>query len=163
VISNFIPAPDKEKSEELELLAELGIAHEKKIVERLRESGSFLDIGEAAYTFEALTKAHNKTLTAIKDGIDTIYQATFFTGDFIGFADFLILNKDKQGKPVKDLQGRNVYDPVDAKSARSAKRAAVLQVAAYAAVMKQLDLANPRNVHLWLGGDKTWSTSALDN
>jgi len=162
VISSFIPAPEKEKSEELELLAEQGIAHEKKIVERLRTSGSFLDIGEAAYTYEALTKAHNKTLAAIKDGVDTIYQATFFTGDFIGFADFLILNKDEQGKPAKDLQGRNVYDPVDAKSARSAKRAAVLQVAAYAAVMKQLDLATPTNVHLWLGGDKTWSTSALD-
>ena len=95
VISSFIPAPEKEKSEELELLAEQGIAHEKKIVERLRKSGSFLDIGEAAYTFEALTKAHNKTLAAIKDGIETIYQATFFTGDFIGFADFLIINKDE--------------------------------------------------------------------
>ena len=34
VISSFIPAPEKEKSEELELLAEQGIAHEKKIVER---------------------------------------------------------------------------------------------------------------------------------
>lgn len=162
VISGLLPVPEKEKSEELELLAEQGVVHEKKIVEKLRASGSFLDIGEAAYTFSALTKAHNKTLTAIKDGIDTIYQATFFTGDFIGFADFLILNKDKQGIPIKDSEGRNIYDPVDAKSARSAKRSAVLQISAYAAVMKELNLATPNQVHLWLGGDKTWSASALD-
>jgi uncharacterized protein len=162
VINGLLPAPEEQKSEELELLAEQGIAHEKKIVERLRKSGSFLDIGEAAYTYEALTKAHNKTLAAIKDGIDTIYQATFFTGDFIGFADFLILNKDEQGKPVKDQQGRNVYDPVDAKSARSAKRAAVLQVAAYAAVMQELDLATPTKVQLWLGGDEKWSAACDD-
>ena len=53
-------------------------------------------------------------------------------------------------------------EPVDAKSARSAKRAAVLQVAAYAYIMKEMGLATPRNVHLWLGGDARWSAPALD-
>ena len=93
-------------------------------------------------------------MKAVSEGIETIYQAAFFTGTFMGFADFLILNKDSNGHPIKDSEGRFVYDPVDAKSARSAKRAAVLQVAAYAAIMKELELATPLNVHLWLGGDQ---------
>ena len=161
-LNRLIDAPENEESEELELLASQGKTHEKKIADQLRSEGSFLDIGQATFTHEALTAASEKTARAMSDGIETIYQATFYTGDFMGFADFLILNKDAEGNPLRDSENRFVYDPVDAKSARSAKRAAVLQVAAYAAVMKQLGMATPINVHLWLGGDAEWSASALD-
>jgi uncharacterized protein len=160
--TGLIDAPENEESEELELLAAQGKDHEKKIADQLRGLGSFLDIGQAAFTHEALTVAYEKTLKAMSDGIETIYQATFYTGDFMGFADFLILNKDADGKPLRDSANRFVYDPVDAKSARSAKRAAVLQVATYAAIMRQMNLAIPLRVHLWLGGDEKWSAPALD-
>ena len=162
VINKLIPPAVKKNGDELELLAEQGRIHEAKIAEQLRLAGTFLDIGKPSFTFEALTATHERTMKAVADGIETIYQAAFFNGSFVGFADFLILVKDQNGKPVKDDQGRFVYDPVDAKSARSAKRAAVLQVATYAAMMKELDLATPQNVHLWLGGDEKWSASALD-
>lgn len=162
VLNDYVNAPENEESEELELLAAQGLAHEKKIADQLRESGSFLDVGQATFTHEAMTAAFEKTIKAMSDGVETIYQATFYTGDFMGFADFLILNKDSNGKPLKDSEDRFIYDPVDAKSARSAKRAAVLQVAAYASVMKQLNMATPLRVHLWLGGDENWSAPALD-
>jgi len=162
VISELIPPAEKENSDELELLAEQGKIHESKIAEELRSAGTFIDIGKPSFTFEALTATHERTMKAVADGIETIYQAAFFNGSFMGFADFLILVKDENGQPVKDNQGRFVYDPVDAKSARSAKRAAVLQVATYAAMMQELGLATPHNVHLWLGGDQKWSASALD-
>lgn len=162
VINDLLPPAEKEASPELELLAELGKIHESKIADQLRLSGSFIDIGKPSFSLEALTATHDRTMKAISEGVETIYQAAFFTGSFVGFADFLILVKDEQGNPVKDEQGRFVYDPVDAKSARSAKRAAVLQVATYAAIMKELGLAVPQNVHLWLGGDSQWKASALD-
>ena len=162
VINNLLPPAPKKKSDELELLAEQGKIHESNIAEQQKLSGSFIDIGEPSFTFEALTAIHNRTMKAMADGIETIYQAAFFTGSFMGFADFLILVKNEKGEPLKDSQGRFVYDPVDAKSARSAKRAAVLQVATYAAVIQELGLATPRNVHLWLGGDEKWSAPALD-
>jgi len=162
VINEFLPPAEKENSPELELLAEQGKIHEAKLAEQLKLSGTFIDIGKPSFSFEALTATHDRTIKAINDGIETIYQAAFFNGSFVGFADFLILVKDEQGNPLKNEQGRFVYDPVDAKSARSAKRAAVLQVATYAAMMKELDLAVPQNVHLWLGGDAKWSASALD-
>ena len=162
VINNLIDLPVKKKSEQDELLTDIGVAHEAKIAESLRAAGSFLDIGKPAFTPEALSVAHERTLKAVASGVETIYQATFYTGDFLGYADFLILVKDEDGNPLKDEQGRFVYDPVDAKSARSAKRAAVLQVAAYAAIMREIGLATPKSVHLWLGGDKKWAAPALD-
>ena len=161
-ITGLIDAPPREESPELELLSEIGIAHEAKIAARLKVAGSFLNIGKPQFDNQWLESAHAKTLKAIKDGIETIHQATFFTEDFLGFADFLILVKDQQGNAIKDSEGRFVYDAVDAKSARSAKRAAVLQVSAYAAIMREIGLATPQSVHLWLGGDKEWSAPVLD-
>ena len=162
VINKLLPPADKENSPELELLAEQGQIHESNIAEQFKLSGTFIDIGKPSFTFEALTATHQRTIKAIADGVETIYQAAFFNGSFMGFADFLVLLKDENGVPIKDAQGRFIYDPIDAKSARSAKRAAVLQVATYAAMMQELGLATPQNVHLWLGGDSKWSASALD-
>ena len=162
VINKLLPPADKENSPELELLAEQGQIHESNIAEQFKLSGTFIDIGKPSFTFEALTATHQRTMKAIAEGVETIYQAAFFNGSFMGFADFLVLLKDENGVPIKDAQGRFIYDPIDAKSARSAKRAAVLQVATYAAMMQELGLATPQNVHLWLGGDSKWSASALD-
>ena len=117
VINDLLPPAEKEDSPELELLAEQGNIHEVNIAEQLKLSGTFLDIGKPSFTFEALTATHDRTMKAISEGVETIYQAAFFNGSFMGFADFLILVKDEDGQPVKDDQGRFVYDPVDAKSA----------------------------------------------
>lgn len=162
VINNLIPVPDVEKSAELELLASQGREHEARIVERLRNAGSFRDIGEPTFTHAALHEAAQRTLQATQEGIETIYQATFYTNSMMGFADFLILQKDENGQPLRDESGRFIYNPVDAKSARSAKRAAVIQVATYAALMRELGYATPLHVHLWLGGEKEWKASASD-
>ncbi|TSA47883.1 MAG: TM0106 family RecB-like putative nuclease, partial [Actinomycetales bacterium] len=162
VINKLLPPAEKENSPELELLAEQGQIHESNIAEQFKLSGTFIDIGKPSFTFEALTATHQRTMKAIAGGVETIYQAAFFNGSFMGFADFLVLLKDENGVPIKDAQGRFIYDPIDAKSARSAKRAAVLQVATYAAMMQELNLATPHNVHLWLGGDSKWSAPALD-
>ena len=157
-----LSAPVKEPSAELQLLEKLGKEHEAKIVERLRAEGNTALIGMPAASLAAIEKATNQTREAIAAGVDTIIQASLFTGDFVGYADFLILVKDEHGNPVKDDQGRYVYDPVDAKSARLEKRGAILQVAAYAHAMREMRLATPRNIHLWLGGDKEWSWPADD-
>jgi uncharacterized protein len=162
VITKSVEKPTNEISPELELLAEIGLTHESKIAESLRNSGTYLDIGEPSFKIEEIQKAYEKTLAAVESGVEAIHQATFLTENFLGFVDFLILVKDPNGKPVKDSQDRFVYDPVDAKSARVAKRAAVIQVATYAAIMKAVGMATPQKVHLWLGGDKKWSASALD-
>ena len=162
VLEGSLDAPPTENGDELETLIEQGRAHEAAIAEKMRGAGSYLKIGEPAFSPEALTAAAEKTKRATLDGIETIHQATFYHNNFMGFADFLILRKDENGKALKDEQGRFIYDPVDAKSARSAKRAAVLQVAAYALAMVESGYAQPIEVHLWLGGEENWSAQALD-
>ena len=162
VLNSLVDAPKRVDSPELELLSAIGIDHEKKLAEQLAAAGSYINLGEPQFDTEWLKSAHQKTLDAISSGIETIHQATFFTEDFLGFADFLILCKDADGQPKKNSDGLFIYDAVDAKSARSAKRAAVLQVSAYAAIMREIGLAVPESVHLWLGGDKKWSAPALD-
>jgi uncharacterized protein len=163
VASGKLKMPTAQDSPELELLAKQGILHEQSLVSKLKQSGTFIDIGSPEFNDEWLREAHNRTITAIRSGVDTIYQATFYTDNFLGFADFLILNKNLDGSPIKDESGRLVYDPVDAKSARSAKSSAVLQVATYAAVMQEIGLATPLKVRLWLGGDdNNWEADAVD-
>jgi hypothetical protein len=45
VITKSVEKPTNEISPELELLAEIGLTHESKIAESLRNSGTYLDIG----------------------------------------------------------------------------------------------------------------------
>ena len=104
VINELIPPAAKENSDQLELLAEQGRVHESKIAEHLKSSGSFIDIGKPSFTFEALTATHERTLKAVGDGVETIYQAAFFNGSFMGFADFLILVKDETVRQLKTIK-----------------------------------------------------------
>ena len=162
VAMDLLKAPPKEFSPELELLMRLGEIHEDDISQKLREKGTFKEIGKPTFTINSLKVASRQTSEAINMGIDVIAQATLFTGDFLGFADFLLLEKDNAGNPIKDSAGRFIYNPVDAKSARSAKRSAVLQVASYASALVDLGFATPNKVVLLLGGDKQWEALATD-
>ncbi len=160
--TKLLEAPREENSQDMELLIANGRAHEARLVEKYREEGSFLSIGQPSPAIDSLKVAARATADAVASGIEVIHQATLFTGDFLGFADFLILSKDQSGAPMKDEEGRFIYEPVDAKSARVAKRAAVLQVASYAMAMVEIGMALPPRVHLWLAGDQQWSATTLD-
>ena len=139
-MTGLIDKPKEENSKELELLIKNGRAHEDRLVEKYRALGSFTTIGDPAHTIPAIEAAKASTLEAIRNEIEVIHQATLFTGDFLGYADFLILLKDESGKPLHDNENRPIYEPVDAKSARIAKRAAVLQVASYARTMVRMKI-----------------------
>lgn len=112
-------------------------------------------------TASDLSAAWQATEGAMLDEYDVIYQATLYTGDFVGLADFLIVSRDETGRARRDDVGRLIYEPVDAKSATSAKRAAALQVGAYAEALTRLGWAQPVQVHLWLAGEgNDWSGPA---
>ena len=162
VVNKLLDKPKVSLGPELKLLIEIGELHEKKLIEQFQKNGTFISIEKPDFNHASLERAYQQTKDAVSKGYEVISQATLFDGDFLGFADFLILHKDDSGNPVKDKQGRYVYDPVDAKSARSAKQSAVLQVAAYAHQMVKLGFAKPRKVILLLGGDKKWEAEATD-
>ncbi|MFE8887658.1 TM0106 family RecB-like putative nuclease [Pseudarthrobacter enclensis] len=112
---------------------ELGDRHEQTVLASLVAKYGPWDAGRAAgvYSLERgnnvrgeLQAKHAETELALRSGADVVFQATFFDGEFLGYADFLVNEAAGTGKP-----GR--YEVWDTKLARHAKVGALLQLAAY--------------------------------
>jgi len=138
------PEPTTTEDPMLRITAELGLAHEQRVLEQLRDTYS--DVaeipdpkkGEGDY-LERLQHSHDATVEALLARRKVIFQAAFYREDFQGFADFLIWHDD------------GYYQVVDTKLARSAKVTALLQLAAYAEQLRLLDVPVGPQVSLWLG------------
>ena len=90
-------------------------------------------------------EAHAATVAAMRAGADVIYQATFARDGWRGRADFVV----RVDEP-SDL-GAWSYEPYDTKLARSAKPAAVLQLAWYAREIAAVQGRLPERLHVVLG------------
>jgi predicted RecB family nuclease len=143
-----------------EILQRQGLEHEQRLLSGLESELRVKKLGNPAPSLMAYEAAWQATKQAMLDEYDVIYQGTLFTGDFVGFVDFLVALKDENGELVRE-NDLVVYEPVDAKSSRSAKSNAVLQVAAYCETLVRLGCPTPRQAHLWLAQENKWSESAL--
>ncbi|WP_053206496.1 TM0106 family RecB-like putative nuclease [Jiangella muralis] len=90
--------------------------------------------------------AEDRTLAAMKDGADRIFQATFFDGRWRGHADFLVRNDHRPSG-----LGSWSYDIADTKLARHIKAAALLQMAVYAQRLEELQGVPPQTLTVILG------------
>jgi predicted RecB family nuclease len=144
----------------LDLLRTKGLEFEAKRLNELPDTLRVKELATPRHSIDAYQAAWETTSRAMDEEYDVIYQATLFTGDFVGFADFLIAAKDETGQLLRDDAGRVIYEPVDTKSARSAKTNAIIQVGAYADALVRLGCPAPLQVHLWLKGDSDWSGPA---
>lgn len=142
--------------------AKLGDAHEERVLAQYRaEHGEYLP-GSAGGVAEvaradsrdeaALAAAEQLTVSAMRDGAEVVFQATFFEPlarvaenpttpeiGFIGYADFL--RRTETGS----------YQVQDTKLARRAKVSALMQLAAYAEQLERLDIPVDSEVVLILG------------
>ena len=118
--AGLIQKPEQDNPE-LELLAQRGISHEKVLLEDIRNSKTLVELPEPKFDEDSLVSAWEETKSAMEKGVEVIYQATLFTGNAVGLVDFLVLATDQEGNPKKDNEGRFIYEPVDAKSAKSAR------------------------------------------
>ena len=127
----------------------LGDAHELTKLEQLRATRQVVeiarpesprDIGDAA----ALTTA------AFESGAEVVFQAAFFDGRFLGYADFIIRTDD------------GPYEVYDTKLARRAKITALLQLAAYTEQLTRIGVATGDEVHLILGDNSTSTHRVAD-
>ncbi|TBN56630.1 TM0106 family RecB-like putative nuclease [Glaciihabitans arcticus] len=123
----------------------LGTIHERETLERLRDTRRVV---EFAPTFESRDADAAASLAALKDGADVLFQATFFDGRLLGYADFIMQNTAGE------------YEVYDTKLARKAKITALLQLAAYSDQLVRLGIPIGPDVHLILG-DGTTSTHAI--
>ncbi|KAA9111507.1 TM0106 family RecB-like putative nuclease [Microbacterium rhizomatis] len=131
----------------------LGIAHEHRVLAAYRErfGEGVVEIPEARSSdAAALADAVALTIAALESDADVIYQATFATPDFVGFADFL----------TRDEEGRWIVQ--DSKLARHARVTALMQLAAYADQLDRLGVPRSERVELLLG-DGTVSAHAADD
>jgi uncharacterized protein len=149
-----------EKDPALEIIAKLGIEHEQRILSELKNSTQVIELGMPEYSIEGYRNAWLETKKYIDQEVEVIYQATLFNEDFIGFVDFLQIAKSKNGQVLRDDLGKAIYEPVDTKSARSAKKSAVIQVGAYCESLQRLGQPTPVNGRLWLGNDEKWAGSS---
>jgi predicted RecB family nuclease len=128
-----------------ELIAQKGVLHEVRYLEFLREQGR--QVVEIVVRPEpgAFGAAHDATIAAMRHGAEIIYQATFCRSGWRGRADFLV----RVDEP-SDLGGWS-YEPHDTKLARSAKPAALLQLAWHANEVAAIQGRQPESVHVVLG------------
>jgi len=124
----------------------LGTAHELRVLESLKQTREVVEFEHP--DFGAYAEAAALTAEALRAKADVLFQATFFDGRLLGFADFIMLNDD------------GIYEVYDTKLARSAKITALLQLAAYSDQVLALGIEVGENVHLILGDGRT-STHAL--
>lgn len=132
---------------------ELGGEHELRVLARYREQygDGVVEIPETRSSDAvALAEAVRLTDAALNSDADVIYQATFATHDFVGFADFL----------VRDDTGTWVVQ--DTKLARHARVTALMQLAAYVVQLDRLGIPRSDRVELLLG-DGTTSTHEVDD
>ncbi len=137
--ANVFPdcAPDEEEPE-MDILANKGIEHEKRFLEKLRGEGKTiveLDSRDPALTREALAS-----------GADVIYQAWLESADgiFGGYADFLV-------RTGSSPDGAPLYEAWDTKLARSTKPTFILQLCLYSEMLADMQGVLPDRIGVVLG------------
>ena len=172
------PRRARAEDEMLTRTAALGENHERRVLdEHLRafgpaepgRPGGVIEVTPARrISRDELTDAHSRTLAALEQGADVVYQASFFDGRFHGRADFLV--RDPLGAVL--LPGGRGDDPPDdripryavhdSKLARRTKVRALLQLAAYADQLMAARIDPTDEVHLVLGTRATTSHRLAD-
>ena len=138
----------------------LGDIHEHKVLAALIDEYGTWDAprGTGVYSVDRgtteradLEQKASETAAVLCAGADVVFQATFFDGEFLGYADFLV-------KEAAALQ----YAVWDTKLARHAKVGALLQLAAYGDQLIALGLDPAPRVTLVLGNMERSSHSLAD-
>ena len=139
-----------ERSEDADLLAKKGEAHEAAYLERLRSEGREvreIEVERDADGFEAAAEA---TRQAIAEGVDVIYQGAFVDGRWRGLADFLERTEDGS------------YEALDTKLAQRAKPHHILQLCFYSEALGKVQGKEPEEMHVLLGSGEKQSFRPRD-
>lgn len=171
----------------------LGDLHEHKVLSALIDAHGAWDAsrGTGVYCVDRgttdrvdLAEKASETAAALRAGADVVFQATFFDGEFLGYADFLVKEGIAWEKTAAEDAGlgnnaREEPDPAvpaisggeraaqrhavwDTKLARHAKVGALLQLAAYGDQLIALGLDPAPRVTLLLGNMERSSHSLAD-
>jgi len=137
------PMEKAKDSEEAELIQNRGFSHERAYLEKAKATAkNYIDIATAGESRDARVAA---TLDAMKQGVDLIYQATFYQPPMIGYADFL----KKVDTP--SALGQHSYEIVDTKLSKKSRAKFIIQLAFYADLLEGIQGEAPKFVSVVLG------------
>src|SRR6202012_624012 len=125
-------------------LVQRGEAHEAEVLERFRADGRVVAEISVGPDAGAVAEAGQATRDAMRDGADVIYQGALLGGSpdggtaLLGRPDFLIRADLLRGLDGGERDGRQHYEVVDAKLARTAKARAGAQTAVYSHLLAPL-------------------------
>jgi len=137
---------------ELDVIRERGFQHEARYLADLGASGKTVvevvrdDHEERG---ERIRRQAEETIAAMASGADVVFQATFFDGRWLGYADFL-LRVESPDRP--SVWGPYHYEVADTKLARHVKAGAVLQVCSYVEQLTRIQGPQPEHMKIVLGG-----------
>ncbi len=137
---------------ELDVIRRRGIQHEERYLADLRAQGlsvATIERRENEERGEQLRRQAGETIEHMRAGVDVIYQATFFDGRWLGYADFLLRVEDPE-RP--SAFGDYHYEVADTKLARHVKAGAILQICSYVEQLERIQGVRPREMRVVLGG-----------
>ncbi len=148
-LQGIVQRPQREDIE-IDLIAKRGYAHEQRYLASLRDAGrqvtEIIKDESIADRGSQLRQAETDTIAAMQRGDDVIFQATFFDGTWIGYADFLLR------VPAPSDLGDWSYEVADTKLARKPKAGAILQMCSYTEQVHRIQGTWPAQMHVALGG-----------
>ena len=132
--------------------ARLGDVHEERFLHTLRRTRQVVEIDRPDRS--EIDTAAALTAEAFRSNAEVVYQAAFFDGRLLGYADFIVRQdvgvNEPRPFPTK-ADGQAAYEVYDTKLARKPKVTALLQLAAYSDQLERLGIPTGENVHLVLG------------
>ncbi|SIT67747.1 bifunctional RecB family nuclease/DEAD/DEAH box helicase [Microbacterium sp. RU33B] len=137
----------------------LGFVHEGRVLAEYRAQypGRVVELPETSSTdAAALAAAVEATNAALASDAAVVYQATFATEEFVGFADFLVRDPSAADGEL------GAWVVQDTKLARHARVTALMQLAAYADQLDRLGVPRSDRVELLLG-DGSVSVHQVDD
>ena len=142
-------SPPQWRDPALAALQERGLELEQAYLGYLRAQG--LQIAEPRS--EEDRSSLDRTLAAMRDGVDIIYQAALQSGPWQGRADFLCrVNEPSQF-------GAWSYEAIDTKLARETRAGTVLQLCLYSDMLGELQGMLPEHMHVVIPGETLERTS----
>ena len=145
---------------ELDVIRKRGEQHELRYLDGLRAEGRSVVVVariEGEERGDQVRRQAAETIDAMRAGADVIYQATFFDGRWLGYADFL-LRVPNPPDHASAFDGYH-YEVADTKLARHVKAGAVLQICSYVEQLERIQGYLPRQMHVVLGGSRGGTTS----
>src|SRR5918992_429601 len=150
-LAGLVDRPER-SDPELDIIRRRGFQHEARSLAELRDEGRH--IVEIARDDEAergdqIRRQAQDSIAAMREGADVIFQATFFDGRWLGYADFLLRVPSAERPSV---WGPYHYEVADTKLARHVKAGAVLQICSYVEQLERIQGVAPEQMHVVLGG-----------